>query len=197
MFDNAQLPDELQVKLSEREWVETFAPESHKIVKRLHKELTQKRTKLVSKIDKAFAAIDAESPNEDYRYYWKAVFHVRHKLDEELRDVDIKLARQRRYLTIINDKPLPEGAINAEMIQAAKDVPIESIFDQQFRQTGNRLVGICPFHEEKTASFFIYKDTNRCYCFSCKAGYNTIDSYMRLRDCDFNEAVLELTGATA
>jgi DNA primase len=193
--DSTQLPEALQVKLSEREWVETFAPESYEIVRRLHKKLTQKRAKLVARIDKAFAAIDAESTNEDYRYFWKAAFHAKYKLDEELRDVDIKIARQRRYLTIINDKPLPVGAINAELIQAAKDVPIESIFDQQFRQTGNKLVGICPFHEEKTASFFIYKDTNRCYCFSCKAGYNTIDSYMRLHDCNFNEAVLTLTGS--
>ena len=190
-----QLPNELQIKLSEREWVEAFAPESHKIVKRLHKELIQKRARLVARIDKAFAAIDAESSNEDYRYFWKAVFHAKYKLDEELRDVDIKLARQRRYLTIINDKPLPEGAINAELIQAAKDVPIETLFSQQFKQTGNKMVGLCPFHEENTASFFVYKNTNRCYCFSCKAGYNTIDGYMRLHDCNFNEAVLALTGS--
>jgi hypothetical protein len=195
MFDNTQLPDELRVKRTERENVEDFAPESHEIVRGLYKEQTQKRTKLLAKIEKAFAAIDAESTDEDYRYFWKAVFHAKYKLDEELKDVDIKLARQRRYLTIINDKPLPEGAIDAELIQAAKDVPIESIFDQQFRQTGNKLVGICPFHEEKTASFFIYKDTNRCYCFSCKAGYNTIDGYMRLHDCNFNESVLALTGS--
>jgi hypothetical protein len=177
---------------SDRELLEIFEPESHKIVRGLHKELTQKRAKLVARIDKAFAAIDAESSNEDYRYYWKAVFHVRHKLDEQLKDVDIKLARQRRYLRIINGAS--EGEVNSATIQAAKEVPIESIFDQQFKQSGNKLFGLCPFHEEKTSSFCLYKDTNRCYCFGCGFKANVVDAYMRLRDCTFNEAVLALTG---
>lgn len=194
IIDFSNRPETLQVQRTEREDVENFAPESHEIVRRLYKELTQKRAKLVARINEAFAAIDAESTNEDFRYFWKAAFHAKYKLDEELADVDIKLARQRRYLRIIDDKPLPEGAINSELIQAAKEVPIESLFSQEFKQTGNKLVGICPFHEEKTPSFFIYKNTNRCYCFSCKAGYNTIDAYMRLHDCNFNEAVLTLTG---
>jgi hypothetical protein len=189
-----QLPVSLQVKLTEREWVETFAPESHKIVRGLYKELTQKRTKLVARIDKAFAAIDAESSNEDYRYFWKAAFHAKYNLDEQLRDVDIKLARQRRYLTIINDKPLPDGAINAELIQAAKEVLIESLFSQQFKQSGNKLQGLCPFMTEKTPSFFIYKNTNKCWCFGCQQGYGVIDCYMKLHDCNFKTAVLALTG---
>ena len=192
--ESNQLPESLQVNLSEREWVETFVPESHKIVKGLHRELTHKRTKLVAKIEKAFAAIDAESIDEEYRYFWKAAFHAKYKLDEQLRDVDVKLARQRRYLTIINNKPLPEGAINAELIQAAKDVPIESLFSQQFKQTGNKLRGLCPFVPEKTPSFFVYMDTNRCWCFGCQQGYGVLDTYMKLHDCNFNEAVLALTG---
>jgi DNA primase len=177
---------------SDRELLEIFEPESHKIVRGLYKELTQKRARLVARIDKAFAVIDAESPNEDYRYYWKAVFHVRHKLDEQLKDVDIKLARQRRYLRIINGAS--EGEVNSATIQAAKEVPIESIFDQQFKQSGNKLFGLCPFHEEMTGSFCLYKDTNRCYCFGCGFKANVVDAYMRLHDCTFNEAVLALTG---
>lgn len=195
--DNTPLTEASQAKLTEREWLEAFAPESHEIVKELHKELTQKRATLVAKIGKYFAAIDAESTNEDFRYFWKAAFHAKYKYDEQLRDIDTKLARLRRYLRIINGTELPAGAITNDLIVAAKQVPIESIFSQQFKQTGNKLVGICPYHEEKTASFFIYKDTNRCYCFSCKAGYNTLDGYMRLHDCNFNEAVLALAGSVA
>jgi DNA primase len=195
MFDNTQLPEEVQAKLSEREWVETFAPESHEIVRGLYKELTRKRAKLVARIDKAFATIDAESTNEDYRYYWRSAFHAKYKLDEQLKDVDTKLARQRRYLRIIDDKPLPEGAVDAVLIQAAKEVPIETIFNQEFRKTGNKLLGLCPFVEEKTPSFVLYLDTNRCYCFGCGAKGNVIDTYMKLYECSFNEAVLTLTGS--
>ena len=193
--DSDQLPEALQVKLSEREWVEAFKPESHKIVRGLYKELTQKRAKLVARIDKAFAAIDAESVDEFFCYFWKAAFHARYKLDEELRGIDIRLARQRRYLRIIDNKPLPVGAVDAELIQTAKEVPIESIFDQQFKQSGNKLFGLCPFHAEKTSSFCLYRDTNRCYCFGCGAKGNVVDTYMKLNDCSFNEAVLALTGS--
>lgn len=197
VIDSRALPEFLRLKRMEREDVKDFAPESQKIIEGLYKELTQKRAKLVSRIDKAFAAIDAESTNEVFRYFWKAAFHAKYKYDKQLRDIDTTLTRLRRYLRIINGTELPVGAITNDLIVAAKQVPIESIFSQQFKQTGNKLVGICPYHEEKTASFFIYKDTNRCYCFSCKAGYNTLDGYMRLHDCDFNEAVRALTGGIA
>jgi hypothetical protein len=193
-MDFRDIPESLQVKRTEREDVEDFAPESHKIVRALYKELSQKRAKLVARLNKEHAAINAESDDEDYRYYWKAVLNVRHNFDERLRDLDIKLARQRRYIRIIDDKSLPEGAVNAELIQAAKEVPIESIFNQHFKQSGNKLFGLCPFHEEKTGSFVLYKDTNRCYCFGCGFKGNVIDTYMRLNDCNFNEAVLALTG---
>lgn len=190
MINNQEL--ETGVKLSEAEWLEAFAPESHDIVKQLYKELTVKRNKLVNEINKTHAAIEDESDNEDYRYYWKAVANIKHDYDEQLKDIDTKLARQRRYLRIING--VADGEVNSVTIQAAKEVPIESIFDQQFRQSGNKLFGLCPFHQEKTGSFCLYKNTNRCYCFGCGAKYNVIDAYIALHKCSFNEAILTLTG---
>lgn len=190
MINNQEL--ETSVKLSEAEWLEAFAPESHDIVKQLYKELTLKRNKLVNEINKTHAAIEDESDNEDYRYYWKAVANIKHDYDEQLKDIDTKLAQQRRYLRIING--VADGEVNSVTIQAAKEVPIESIFDQQFRQSGNKLFGLCPFHQEKTGSFCLYKNTNRCYCFGCGAKFNVIDAYIKLNKCSFNDAVLALTG---
>ncbi len=179
--------------LSDKELIEIF-PEAKKIVPALIKEQTQRRAKLLARLNKEHTTIDAESDDEFYRWFWKQVLDIKNKYDEQLRDIETKLARQRRYLRIIEGKPLPKGAVTNDLIQAAKEVPIESLFSQTFNQTGNKLVGLCPFIEEKTPSFFIYKNTNRCWCFGCSQGYGVVDTYMKLNDCNFNEAVLALTG---
>jgi hypothetical protein len=189
--------DDLMIRRTDSEWIEIFAPESHTIVTDLYEELTQKRTNITARLDKEHTAIDAESDNEEYRYFWKAALNAKYKYDEQLRDLDTKLARLRRYIRIIKGAPLPKGAVTSDLIQAAKEAPIESLFSQKFKKSGNKLQGLCPFMTEKTPSFFIYKNTNRCWCFGCQQGGNTIDTYIKLHECTFNEAVLALTGSMA
>lgn len=46
---------------------------------------------------------------------------------------------------------------------------------------------VCPFHEEKTASFFIYPD-NSYYCFGCGVYGNAIDFMMKKLGYSFQEA---------
>ena len=39
------------------------------------------------------------------------------------------------------------------------------------RQAGRNMVGLCPFHQEKTPSFTVYRDTQHFHCYGCgKAG---------------------------
>lgn len=78
-------------------------------------------------------------------------------------------------------------------IEDAKQFPIEQLYPNQLRQFGGKLTGICPFHQEKTASFFIF-DNNHWFCFgACCAGGDAIDFQMRLKGYDFKEAVRSLT----
>lgn len=51
----------------------------------------------------------------------------------------------------------------------------------------------CPFHEDKTASFKVYEQSNRFYCFGCGASGSPIDFVMKLHNCDFKEAVSTLS----
>jgi len=46
---------------------------------------------------------------------------------------------------------------------------------------------LCTFHEEKTASFFIYPD-NSYYCFGCGVHGNAIDFVMKKLGYSFQEA---------
>lgn len=57
------------------------------------------------------------------------------------------------------------------------------------RQRGNRMVGLCPFHNEKTGSFTVFSDTNSYYCFGCGAGGGPITFVRQIENLDFSEAV--------
>ena len=53
---------------------------------------------------------------------------------------------------------------------------------------GRRLVGLCPFHTEKTPSFTITPERNLFYCFGCQKGGSMIDFVMELEKLSFPEA---------
>jgi len=54
---------------------------------------------------------------------------------------------------------------------------------------GNRYTGLCPFHREKTPSFFVNKEDQLFYCFGCHEGGNIINFVEKINNLDFVEAV--------
>lgn len=69
--------------------------------------------------------------------------------------------------------------------------PIEDIASNyvRLRRAGKNLVGLCPFHSEKTPSFNIYPGNNSYYCFGCGKGGGVINFVMDIERLDFMEAV--------
>lgn len=57
------------------------------------------------------------------------------------------------------------------------------------RRRGKNLVGLCPFHNEKTPSFCVYPENNSFYCFGCNKGGDVITFIMGVENLDFSEAV--------
>ena len=49
---------------------------------------------------------------------------------------------------------------------------IESVISSYItlKRRGKNLIGLCPFHGEKTPSFTIYPENGSFYCFGCKIG---------------------------
>ena len=78
-------------------------------------------------------------------------------------------------------------------IMQAKEIPITTLYGEQTRRSGQRLYGLCPFHGEKQASFCIYEDQNKWWCFSCNSGGDIIDFVMKRDSIDFISAVKKLT----
>lgn len=60
------------------------------------------------------------------------------------------------------------------------------------KRRGKNLVGLCPFHNEKTPSFTVYPENQSFYCFGCGAGGEIIAFTRRIENLDFYEAVKSL-----
>ena len=59
----------------------------------------------------------------------------------------------------------------------------------QLKRRGRNLVGLCPFHGEKTPSFNIYTENGSFYCFGCGTGGDIITFVMKIENLDYMEAV--------
>lgn len=59
----------------------------------------------------------------------------------------------------------------------------------ELRRRGRNLVGLCPFHNEKTPSFTVYPETSSYYCFGCGAGGDVIGFVRNIENLDYVEAV--------
>lgn len=57
------------------------------------------------------------------------------------------------------------------------------------KQKGKRYWGLCPFHNEKTASFSVNPDEQMYYCFGCHKGGNAIGFVMEMERMEFMDAV--------
>src|SRR2546423_14590656 len=59
---------------------------------------------------------------------------------------------------------------------------------------GREFAGLCPFHHEKTPSFYVVEDKSFFHCFGCGAHGDVIGFAMRADNLDFIEAVERLAG---
>ena len=59
----------------------------------------------------------------------------------------------------------------------------------QLKRKGRLYGGLCPFHSEKSPSFYDYPDTQSFYCFGCGAGGDAITFTKKINSIDYPEAV--------
>ncbi|MFP4344182.1 MAG: DNA primase [Anaerolineales bacterium] len=60
------------------------------------------------------------------------------------------------------------------------------------QKAGRNLKGLCPFHNEKTPSFFVFPDSQRWHCFGCDKGGDIFTFAMEYEGWDFRTALEEL-----
>ncbi|MDR1410309.1 MAG: DNA primase [Oscillospiraceae bacterium] len=71
---------------------------------------------------------------------------------------------------------------------------IESVVSPYVRlkRSGQHLLGLCPFHGERTPSFTVDPQKGLFYCFGCNVGGSSITFLQKIENLDFTEAVKEL-----
>jgi len=57
------------------------------------------------------------------------------------------------------------------------------------RRVGNRYVGLCPFHQEKTPSFHVDSENQFYHCFGCQTGGDVLSFVMKQQNLSFMEAI--------
>lgn len=62
------------------------------------------------------------------------------------------------------------------------------------KKQGRNLLGLCPFHSEKTPSFSVSPDKRIFYCFGCHKGGNALRFLMEIEGLSFPEAVEKAAG---
>ncbi|WBY63394.1 DNA primase [Thermocaproicibacter melissae] len=83
--------------------------------------------------------------------------------------------------------PLPESFL--EELKARCDMAEVASSYVNLKRSGKNLVGLCPFHSEKTPSFNVYPDNGSFYCFGCGVGGDVITFIRRIENLDYMEAV--------
>lgn len=90
-------------------------------------------------------------------------------------------------------RTLEVGAVDIEAIKdqfPLADFVAETV---ALKKTGNALRGLCPFHGEKTPSFYVYPD-QRYHCFGCSAHGDLFDFAHHIRGWDIRETARQLGG---
>ena len=83
--------------------------------------------------------------------------------------------------------PIPEEVINE--IKYRNE--IESVIAPyvNLKRRGKNLVGLCPFHNEKTPSFTVYPENGSFYCFGCGVGGDVFSFTRLVENLDYIDAV--------
>ena len=83
---------------------------------------------------------------------------------------------------------LPDSFIQ-ELIDKNDIESVVSRYVPTLKRRGRNLVGLCPFHGEKTPSFNLYPENSSFYCFGCGAGGDVITFIKRIENLSYMDAV--------
>lgn len=167
----------LNLEVSPSKWAELY-PELQMDVSILLLDKYEKAEKLKKQIKK-----DLSEPLDEDIKLWRTAF-IETTVAKEVAELEQQISWLKRFLiTFTPDSP----TLTEKDLNLARSVPVSAIFSS-LKQRGAILLGCCPFHEEKTPSFTVFKD-NHFHCFGCGEHGDVIDFVMKLNKLNFVEAV--------
>src|SRR6266446_1471513 len=95
------------------------------------------------------------------------------------------MALAARHLASISDEKLQELRDRVDLVAVVqRRVPL--------KKSGHDWKGLCPFHGEKTPSFYVVPDKKMFHCFGCGVSGDAIKFIMQVEGRSFREAVEQL-----
>src|SRR6266446_3059506 len=79
------------------------------------------------------------------------------------------------------------GAIKAKI-----DVAEEVGLVVALRKSGKSLQGLCPFHNERTPSFYVFPESQTWRCFGCNEGGDVFSFVQAQQGLEFRDALMYL-----
>ncbi|GHO44254.1 DNA primase [Ktedonospora formicarum] len=76
-----------------------------------------------------------------------------------------------------------------ETIKAKVDIVEEISLIVTLQKSGKSLKGLCPFHNERTPSFYVYPETQTWHCFGCNEGGDIFSFVEKQQGQEFREAL--------
>lgn len=176
-------------KFTDKELLEMF-PEAKNIISKKIKECKEAIKEKEQEMGDALNKIYALETDKFSEWFGEEV--VRMQMMPALEELELNLLRL-NHLKYLSNPNLQKNDYYKfeEKIENAKRYPIAELARSklEFRQVGKNFVILCPFHNEKTPSFYIYPETNRFYCFGCQEKGDVITLTMALYGINFKEAV--------
>jgi DNA primase len=86
------------------------------------------------------------------------------------------------------------GILDEDVARARESTDIVALIGEHLalKRVGARYRGLCPFHQEKTASFYVNPELGVFHCFGCQASGDAITFVREMEHLDFVEAVERL-----
>src|SRR6266567_8882947 len=76
-----------------------------------------------------------------------------------------------------------------EAIKAKVDIAYEIGVIVALQRAGKSLKGLCPFHNERSPSFYVFRETQTWHCFGCNEGGDIFSFVQKQQGLDFREAL--------
>lgn len=179
-------------KYSDKELLEIF-PETKEIIPKKIKECKRTIRRKENEVVAALKSMQALNPDGFSKWFCEEVIKL--FLMPSLVKLEKNLCKLNNMQNLLNPSEQKNDHYEfREKIEKAKQFPIEELARSKLEliQVGRNWKGLCPFHNEKTPSFYLFSDSNRYKCFGCNNGGSIIDLTMALYECDFKTAVMML-----
>lgn len=123
--------------------------------------------------------------------YWFFIKWIECTDGEKLKEINHHLIRLKHQRYINSNKSNRPNHLNQDQIDSVLNIPFKDVAKKYvlLKKLGRLYIGLCPFHNEKNPSFYIYPDTNSFYCYGCQKGGNIITFLKLIEGYSFKQAV--------